>query len=392
MLVELRRKLDKVARHLRARQAGIHGIGKHAVQRVAELVKHRGHIVKAEQRRLPRRGLLEVGHVVDHRQRAQQLRLAHQRIHPRSAVLVVALEVVAIPQRQRLSIRIENLKHAHVRLLHRNVVPLLEGEPVELVRRIEHAVLEHVVQLEVGLDLRFVQVVLRLAHLLGVELPVPRLEREAAVPAESISAWMSFAFARRLGRRRRHQRIQKMNRRLRRLGHLVGQIPRRVIRIAQQRGLLRAQLRQPRNRRARVVARRRARRGSRSSQRSLGACRDRSDNVRSGCCVVFCSGISQPCCLCAFAASAAAAICASLSPASALRSRRRVRARLGGGQQLGHERVFERRIFFVELFQLRLCRRRKDSRRPSQTAGSRTPPAAAIPDRDAAMRACHRSP
>jgi hypothetical protein len=129
VLVELRGELDKVARHLRARQAGILGVGEHAVQRVAELVEHRGHIVEAEQRRLPRRGLGEVGHVVDHGQRAQQLRLADEAVHPRSAVLVVALEVVAVPQRQRLAIGVEDLKHAHVRLVDRNVVRSLKVSP-----------------------------------------------------------------------------------------------------------------------------------------------------------------------------------------------------------------------------------------------------------------------
>ena len=131
---------------------------------------------KLMQRRLARRGLLEVGHVVDHRQRAQQLGLVHQNVHPRAAVLVVALEVVAIEQRQRLAVGVEDLEDAHVRLIDGKVVALLEGEAVELVRGVEDAVLEHVVQLEVRLDLGLVQIVFRLAHLLGVELPVPGLE------------------------------------------------------------------------------------------------------------------------------------------------------------------------------------------------------------------------
>ena len=57
----------------------------------------------------------------------------------------------------------------------------LKREPVELVGGEEHAVLQHPIELEVGLDLRFVEVVLGLAHLLGVELPVPRRQLEAAV-------------------------------------------------------------------------------------------------------------------------------------------------------------------------------------------------------------------
>ncbi len=73
----------------------------------------------------------------------------------------------------------------------------LEGEAVELVRGVEHAILEHVVQLEIRLDLRFIEVVFGLADLLGVELPIPRLQlerrllrvgRRPRVPRESRSA------------------------------------------------------------------------------------------------------------------------------------------------------------------------------------------------------------
>ena len=66
-------------------------------------------------------------------------------------------------------------------VIHRNVFALFEGDAVELGRRVEDAVLQHVVQLEVRLDLLFIQIVLRLADLLGVEVPIPRLHFEAAI-------------------------------------------------------------------------------------------------------------------------------------------------------------------------------------------------------------------
>ncbi len=172
---------------------------------MAKFVEHRRHIVKADQRRLACRRLLEVRHVVDHRQRAQQLRLPHKVAHPRAAVLVVALEVVAIPQRQRLAVRIEHFEHAHIRLIHRNVLPLLERNPVKLVRRVEHAILQHIPDLEVGLHLGFVDVVLRLAHLLGIELPVPRLQLEPALLCINHGLDV-LALGHRLRGRRRHQR------------------------------------------------------------------------------------------------------------------------------------------------------------------------------------------
>jgi hypothetical protein len=64
------------------------------------------------------------------------------------------------------------------------------------VRGVEDAVLQHVVELEIRLDLRFVEVVFRLAHLLGVQLPVPRLELERCPPDASIADWMSAASVR----------------------------------------------------------------------------------------------------------------------------------------------------------------------------------------------------
>ena len=58
-------------------------------------------------------------------------------------------------------------------------VRCVKRDSEQLVRGVEHAVVQHAVEREVRFDLRFVEVVLRLAHLLGVVLPIPRLERRA---------------------------------------------------------------------------------------------------------------------------------------------------------------------------------------------------------------------
>src|ERR1043165_370266 len=63
MLIELRREFDKVARH--AAQCRILDVREHRVQRVSKLMEHRGHVIKADQRRLARTWLREVTYVYD---------------------------------------------------------------------------------------------------------------------------------------------------------------------------------------------------------------------------------------------------------------------------------------------------------------------------------------
>ena len=252
VLVELRGKLDEVARRRSPGEARIFRVGEHPVQCVAELVEHRDDVVEADERRLTGRRLRQVADVVDDRPCAEQLRLTDEVRHPGAAVLVVALEVVAIKERERLAVGVDHIEYAHVGLIDRDVLALLEGDAVELVRRIEHAVLEHVVELEVRLDLRIVQVVLRLANLLGVKIPVPRLEREAAVLSVDDRLDV-LALARGAGRGERHESVHEIERVLRRFRHLVLELPGRVIGKPEQGRALRAQLREPRHDRARVV-------------------------------------------------------------------------------------------------------------------------------------------
>ena len=252
MLIELRGKLDKIARHIGSGKTGVCGVGEHAMQAVAKLVEHRRHIIKADQRRLARGGLGEVGHVVDHRQRAQQFGLSYKFVHPRSAVLVVALEIVAVPQSQRLSVGVKDLVNLYVGVVDRDVGALFEGNTVKLVRSVKDAVVQHVVQLEIGPGLRLVQIIFRLAHLLGIKVPVRRLERESAMLRidERLNI---LCLALSLGGCRGHQRVHELERCFRRAGHLVCQLPSRVVGVAQQFGLLRAQLRQTGDNVARVV-------------------------------------------------------------------------------------------------------------------------------------------
>ena len=168
-------------------------------------MEHGGDIVEADERGLAGRRLGEVGDVVDDRLGAEELRLLDEIAHPGAALLVVALEVVEIGEAQLRAVLVEHFKDAHIGLIDRNVVAFLEGHAVELVRGVEHAVLEHIVEFEIGFDLVFVEIVFRLANLLGVVLPVPWLQIEMLAVACRSSAWITSGFAplfRRRGRDR----------------------------------------------------------------------------------------------------------------------------------------------------------------------------------------------
>ncbi len=221
----------------------------------------------------PAARLGEVGDVVDDGQRAEQLGLVDEVAHPGAAVLVVALEVVAVEERERLAVGVEDLEDADVGVVDGEVVALFEGDAVELVGGVEDAVLQDVVELEVGLDLDFVEVVLGLADLLGVEVPVPGLELESRRSGASMTSLDVFGFAVGLGGRGGDERVHELEGGFRGLGHLVFELPGGVGRESRAAW----PLRRGAGRGGRWCRgcrwRRRARRGSRSSRRGSGGWR-----------------------------------------------------------------------------------------------------------------------
>src|SRR6266436_8033235 len=85
VFVELRWKLDKVAGHIP--QRWVMDVREHPMQSVAELMKHRRHVIKTQQRGLPGRGLRKVGDVDDHRLGAQESALVDKAVVPCAATL-----------------------------------------------------------------------------------------------------------------------------------------------------------------------------------------------------------------------------------------------------------------------------------------------------------------
>ena len=148
------------------------------MQRVAELVKHRRHFVEGQERRLARGRLRDVQMVRDDRLGAQQVRLRHRCVHPRPPALRRSRVEVDQEQPKRRPVGVAHFEDSHVRMVDRQLEPLLEGETVEFGRGVEHAVSEHRVQLEIGPELRLVERVPGGAHLLRIVRPVPGGELE----------------------------------------------------------------------------------------------------------------------------------------------------------------------------------------------------------------------
>src|SRR2546425_4316607 len=112
---------------------------------MTEFVEHSGYIIKAEESGLALHGLGKIKNVIDHRLDAKQFGWIDKLVHPGAAIFVIALEIIAIPKRQRFAVGIEDLENAHIRVVHRKVVAFLEGEPIKLAGGVKKAILDHVV-------------------------------------------------------------------------------------------------------------------------------------------------------------------------------------------------------------------------------------------------------
>ena len=163
--------------------------------------------------------------------------------HPGSAILIVALEIVAVEKSQVLTIGVENLKHPHIGLVDGKVMPLFEGDAIELIGGVKDAVLQYTVEFEVGLYLRIIDVVAGFADLLGVEVPVIGLNLEATLLGIDDGLDV-FRFASGLCSGGGDDGIHELQRGFRCFGHLIFELPRGKGRIAEEFRFLRAELRQ----------------------------------------------------------------------------------------------------------------------------------------------------
>src|SRR4030095_11088044 len=170
--VYLRWVLDEVTRHACSTEPRIFYVGKHPVQRVAKLMESSAHLIVGEQRWFPGRRLRNIEMVCNDRLGREQIALLHIRVHPCAAAFRWTRVIVAEEQRQRFAVAIVNFEYAHVRLINGNVMTLLEGETVKFSGGEEYTVENHVIQLIVWAQLRFVESVARLANFLRIKGPI----------------------------------------------------------------------------------------------------------------------------------------------------------------------------------------------------------------------------
>ena len=240
VLVDLRRQLHEIGRHGGAGDTREGDIRQQAVQRVAELVEQGLRVVVGQKCRLARGGLVEIADVQhDRSTHTAELALVAEAAHPRARLLRGAREEITVEETDQATVALTDLPDAHIRVIDRQVLAGRELQAPELVGD-EELRLQHLVELEVGLELVLVEIEARLADLLGVVAPVPALQLEpAALGVDQrlhVGAFLEGALARRLP-----DALDQVARRRRRLRHAVGEHEVRMGREAEQLGAFGAQ-------------------------------------------------------------------------------------------------------------------------------------------------------
>ncbi len=233
VFIELRRELDEVGRRIGAGLRRVIAVRAERMDGVAELVEQGRRVVPRNQQGLTGFGLEEVAVV---RGDAGVLQYARLRLVfglPRPRRLAFAGIGVEVPQADLLAVA-HDLVGRDIRMEDRHVVDLDESKAIHLVGAPEDGFLD-LRQLQILLDLAFVEVVARLAHLLGVETIVPRLDSDALALAVGDLLHVGDLFVDALDRRAPHG-LHQAHGVFRCLGHGDLQAPVRMGRIAVQLG------------------------------------------------------------------------------------------------------------------------------------------------------------
>ena len=187
---------------------------------MAELVKQRACVVERQQRRPAIAALGKVQYVDDDRRLPLgELVLRPEARHPGARALRGAGKIIADEYADVGSVFAEDLPGPHFRMVARQIVSLFELQTKEAGSAIEGRP-DHVVELEIGLQLRLIEIVLCLAHFLRVVAPVPRHDLGIVAAATGFGGQRLAFFAGALNGFAPH-RMQEVGDGIRRLRHRV---------------------------------------------------------------------------------------------------------------------------------------------------------------------------
>ncbi len=190
------------------------------MQAVAEFVEQRPRIVRRQQRWLAVGSLGEIADIDDQGSDvAIELLLVAQRGHPGAGALRGPGEVVAVEQRLVAPGGILDFPDPDIRMPDRDIPALRKTQPEQAVSGVERG-LDHMVEREIRLDRRVVEIGTALPQLFGIVAPVPRRQREIAALLRH-NRLQGVAIGERAGPRRLPDPLQQAAHGLRRLGHRI---------------------------------------------------------------------------------------------------------------------------------------------------------------------------
>ena len=190
VLHKLRRQFHEVPPHAGSTQTLETRVGKHTMERVAELMEEGLHLAQCQQGRLFFRGLRKVhhhrdmgAHVLDVTRTEGLLHvLALHPLsliggHPCPTLLTLARMEVGIEDCQEGTVLIEHLVSLHIWMVDGDVLVLLEGDAIQAIGQTKHTI-DHLGEFEIGTQHLSVDIKLLQLELMGVEAEVPRLQFE----------------------------------------------------------------------------------------------------------------------------------------------------------------------------------------------------------------------
>ena len=175
------------------------------MQTVPELVKQSRQLIVGQERRLPGSRFREVGHKTDERTFLHTVHdaLATELGHPGPSPLACARKEVSVEQRLVHTVSVLHVIDLHIRVIYRNILPLLERQAIEFPSQTESRV-DAAFQTEIWLELLIVDGIAGVLEFLRPESEVPRLDLRV-LEAVRTGIFIKFLDLGLCGRKRRFQ-------------------------------------------------------------------------------------------------------------------------------------------------------------------------------------------